>query len=60
MSVIKVITDISNDNLQDKITFCHITSVFVILFNCNLSKFFDYTYRMQCYLYVNVFCFGMD
>ena len=33
----------------------HITSVFVILFNCKLLKFFDFTYRMQCYLYVSFF-----
>ena len=41
--------------LARKNTFCHITSVFVILFNCNLFKFFDFTYLMQCYLYVSFF-----
>ena len=49
---IKVTTVISNDN-SCKITFCHITSVFLILINCYLSKFFDFTYWMQCYLCVS-------
>ena len=43
--------------------------MFVILFNCNLSKLFDFTYRMQCYVCVSFFYyfffyllifFGMD
>ena len=43
-----------------KVTFCHITRVFVILSNCNVSKYFDFTYRMTCSLDEMFLCFGMD